>query len=169
MVRANPPAVGPWTPPGIQTDSFFELRPAVATRGPPEAQKPAHQRSPQRKVTLTRRRQISDDVICSILAVFPRFRPPGAVVGPRGHQRRIRDERLPPGKNPDSGPSCIHPSSLCADLRCAWKQTPSWPNCPACRWPRQHPRRRFAESGRAPGRLEDIENPPGAFFGVAWI
>ena len=49
MVRENPPKIGPRTPPGIQTDPFFELRPAVATRGPPEGQKAAHQWSPRRK------------------------------------------------------------------------------------------------------------------------
>ena len=30
--------IGPWTPPGVQTHCFSELRPAVATRGPPEGQ-----------------------------------------------------------------------------------------------------------------------------------
>ena len=46
--------------------------------------------------------QISEDMIFSIPAVYPRFRPPGAVFGPRDHEKRIRDEKLPPGKG--SGP-----------------------------------------------------------------
>ena len=33
---------GPWTPPGVQTHRFPELRPAVATRGAPEGQKASY-------------------------------------------------------------------------------------------------------------------------------
>ena len=35
--------IGPRTPPGVQTDPFFALGAAVATRGPPEGQLPVSQ------------------------------------------------------------------------------------------------------------------------------
>ena len=115
-MRANPLKIGPRTPPGIQTDPFFELRPAVATRGSPEGQKPAHQRPPRRKVTPTRRR--------TIVVVGPELPVPRAV------EHQARDTPAPPtGAAPEPlGSSAAAGRARWlsrgpADLSCAGEQT----------------------------------------------